>query len=151
MDWNPVYVWLVIALLLSLAELSFGLMALLALGFSAALTAVVAALGFTLPWQLVSMAVFASVLVPVGVVVIRPRFSPKGVAYGTTGSGVEQGNLFRTQHRDFDNATGIKVNGDFYRLRVEESGETELPPDILVIFKRFEGTTALVRLSEPSD
>ncbi|WFE71236.1 hypothetical protein P8S55_15815 [Halomonas sp. M1] len=151
MDWNPAYSWLVVALLLSLAELSSGAMVLLALGIAAAFTAAVAALGFTLPWQLISMAVFAGVLVPLGVMVIRPRFTPKGVAYGTTGTGVEKGSLYRTQRRDFDNATGIKVNGDFYRLRVVESGETELSPDTLVVFKRFEGTTALVMLPQPAD
>lgn len=151
MDWNPAYSWLIIALLLSLAELSSGAMVLLALGIAAALTAGVAALGLTLPWQLVSMAVFTGVLVPIGVMVIRPYFSPQGVAYGTTGTGVERGNVYRTQRRDFDNATGIKVNGDFYRLRVVESGETELPPDTPVIFSRFEGTTALVTLPASSD
>ncbi|PCF97113.1 NfeD family protein [Vreelandella nigrificans] len=151
MDWNPAYSWLVIALLLSLAELSSGAMVLLALGIAAAFTAAVAALGLTLPWQLISMGIFAGVLVPLGVMVIRPRFSPKGVAYGTTGTGVERGNLYRTLIRDFDNATGIKINGDFYRLRVLESGETELPPATLVVFKRFEGTTALVMLPQPAD
>ncbi|CAH1043727.1 NfeD family protein [Halomonas sp. TD01] len=151
MDWNPAYTWLVIALLLSLAELTSGAMLLLALGIAAALTAAVTALGLSLPWQLLSMGVFAGILVPLGVVVIRPRFSPRGVAYGTTGTGVEKGNHYKTLTRDFDNATGIKVNGDFYRLRVIESGDTKLPPGTLVIFKRFEGTTALVTLTPSSD
>ncbi|SDN70348.1 NfeD family protein [Vreelandella arcis] len=146
MDWNPAYSWLVLALLLSLAELTSGAMLLLALGVAAALTAAVAALGLTLPWQLISMGVFAGVLVPLGVMVIRPRFSPKGVSYGTTGTGVEKGNHYTTLKRDFDDATGIKVNGDFYRLRVIESDQTELPPGTPVVFKRFEGTTALVQL-----
>ena len=88
MDWNPAYSWLVLALLLSLAELTSGAMVLLALGIAAALTAAVTALGLSLPWQLLSMGIFAGVLVPLGVMVIRPRFSPKGVAYGTTGTGV---------------------------------------------------------------
>ncbi|WP_083006560.1 NfeD family protein [Halomonas sp. GT] len=150
MDWNPAYTWLVIALLLSLAELTSGAMLLLALGIAAALTAAVTALGLSLPWQLLSMGIFAGVLVPLGVMVIRPRFSPKGVAYGTTGTGVEKGNHYKTLVRDFDNATGIIVNGDFYRLRLIESGETELPPGTRVIFKRFEGTTALVTLTPSS-
>ena len=127
MDWNPAYSWLVLALLLSLAELTSGAMVLLALGIAAALTAAVTALGLSLPWQLLSMGIFAGVLVPLGVMVIRPRFSPKGVAYGTTGTGVEKGNRYTTLLRDYDNATGIKVNGDFYRIRVLESGQTELP------------------------
>ncbi|WP_249978566.1 NfeD family protein [Vreelandella olivaria] len=151
MDWNPAYSWLVIALLLSLAELTSGAMVLLALGVAAALTAAVTAFGLTLPWQLLSMGIFAGILVPVGVMVIRPRFSPRGVAYGTTGTGVEKGNHYITLKRDFDNATGIKVNGDFYRLRVLESGETELPSGTPVVFKRFEGTTALVMLYQPAD
>ncbi|UYO73651.1 nodulation efficiency, NfeD-like protein [Halomonas qinghailakensis] len=151
MDWNPAYTWLVIALLLSLAELTSGAMLLLALGIAAALTAAVTALGLSLPWQLLSMGVFAGILVPLGVMVIRPRFSPKGVAYGTTGTGVEKDNQYRTLIRDFDSATGIKVNGDFYRLRVIESGDTELPPGTQVVFKRFEGTTALVTLTPSTD
>ncbi|MEA2117221.1 nodulation efficiency, NfeD-like protein [Halovibrio sp. HP20-50] len=146
MDWNPAYSWLVLALLLSLAELTSGAMLLLALGVAAMLTAAVTALGLTLSWQLISMGVFAGVLVPLGVMVIRPRFSPKGVSYGTTGTGVEKGNHYTTLKRDFDNATGIKVNGDFYRLRVIESDQTELPQATTVVFKRFEGTTALVQL-----
>lgn len=149
MDWNPTYSWLVLALLLSLAELTSGAMVLLALGIAAALTAAVTALGLSLPWQLLSMGIFAGVLVPLGVMVIRPRFSPKGVAYGTTGTGVEKGNRYTTLLRDYDNATGIKVNGDFYRLRVLESGQTELPEGTQVVFKHFEGTTALVNVSSP--
>ncbi|KHJ52466.1 MULTISPECIES: NfeD family protein [unclassified Halomonas] len=151
MDWNPAYTWLVIALLLSLGELTSGAMVLLALGIAAALTAAVTALGLTLPWQLLSMGIFAGILVPVGVMVIRPRFSPKGVAYGTTGTGVEKNQHYVTLTRDFDNATGIKVNGDFYRLRVLESGATELPSGTPVVFKRFEGTTALVMLAPASN
>jgi membrane protein implicated in regulation of membrane protease activity len=147
MDWNPAYSWLVLALLLSLAELTSGAMVLLALGIAAALTAAVTALGLSLPWQLLSMGIFAGVMVPVGVMVIRPRFSPKGVAYGTTGTGVEKGNRYTTLLREYDQATGIKVNGDFYRLRVLESGQTELPEGTQVVFKRFEGTTALVNLT----
>ena len=150
MDWNPAYSWLVLALLLSLAELTSGAMVLLALGIAAALTAAVTVLGLSLPWQLLSMGIFAGVLVPVGVMVIRPRFSPKGVAYGTTGTGVEKGNRYTTLLREYDQATGIKVNGDFFRLRVLESGQTELPEGTQVVFKRFEGTTALVTLT-PSD
>jgi membrane protein implicated in regulation of membrane protease activity len=96
------------------------------------------------------MGIFAGVMVPVGVMVIRPRFSPKGVAYGTTGTGVEKGNRYTTLLREYDQATGIKVNGDFFRLRVLESGQTELPEGTQVVFKRFEGTTALVTLT-PSD
>ncbi|WP_447956039.1 NfeD family protein [Vreelandella sp. EE7] len=151
MEWNPAYGWLVLALLLSLAELTSGAMLLLALGVAAALTAMVTLLGLNFPWQLVSMGIFAGLLVPLGVMVIRPRFSPRGVAYGTTGTGVEKGNRYTTLKRDYDNATGIKVNGDFYRLRVLESGETELPAGSPVIFKRFEGTTALVVLTPPPE
>lgn len=151
MDWNPAYSWLVLALLLSLAELTSGAMVLLALGIAAALTATVTALGLTLPWQLLSMAIFTGVLLPLCVMVIRPSFSPRGVAYGTTGTGVEKGNHYTTLRRDFDDATGIKVNGDFYRLRDLNSGETEFPTGTTVVFRRFEGTTALVTLHQPPD
>ncbi|MBZ5486259.1 NfeD family protein [Halomonas aquamarina] len=150
MDWNPAYTWLVLALLLSLGELTSGAMVLLALGVAAALTAAVTAFGLSLPWQLLSMGLFTGVLVPIGIWIIRPRFSPRGVAYGTTGTGVEKGNYYSTLRRDFDGATGIKINGDFYRLRVIDSGTTELPADTTVIFQRFEGTTALVALPSSS-
>ncbi|CAN0600392.1 unnamed protein product, partial [Ectocarpus sp. 12 AP-2014] len=94
MDWNPAYTWLVLALLLSLGELTSGAMVLLALGIAAALTAAVTALGLTLPWQLISMAIFTGVLLPICVMVIRPRFSPRGVAYGTTGKKKKKGNHY---------------------------------------------------------
>jgi inner membrane protein len=144
MDWNPALVWLAIALLLGLAELSSGGLVLLSLGVAAALTSALAALGLGLPWQLLAMGVFSGLLIPLAVKVIRPWFSPIGVAYGTTGTGVEKGRTYTTLQRDFDGASGVKINGDFYRLRVDETGETELPEDTLVIFERFDGTTAIV-------
>ncbi|MDY7114857.1 NfeD family protein [Halomonas sp. SSL-5] len=154
MDWNPAVIWLIIALLLGLAELTTGGLVLLALAAAAALTAALAGLGLSLPWQLLGMGVFSGVLVPLAVWVIRPRFSPRGVAYGTTGTGVEKGHTYTTLKRDFDGASGIKINGDFYRLRVadsaEGSGETELPAGTPVIFESFDGTTAIVHLAHPA-
>ncbi|MFY0989717.1 NfeD family protein [Halomonas sp. C05BenzN] len=150
MDWNPAYLWLVIALLLGLAELMSGGLVLLALGVAATLTAGLAAMGLTLPWQLLGMGLLSGLLVPLAVMVIRPRFSPRGVAYGTTGTGVEKGHRYTTLRRDFDGATGIKINGDFYRLRVVETGATELPEGSQVTFERFDGTTALVSHPRPA-
>lgn len=144
MEWSLAHVWLILALVLSLAELTSGVLVLLALGIAAALTAVLAFLGVAFEWQLVGMGVFSGILVPVAVRWIRPRFSPKGVAYGTTGTGVEHGQRYRTLKRDFDGACGIKVNGDFYRLRTSDTGMTELPEGTEVIFERFDGTTAVV-------
>ncbi|MCE8003134.1 nodulation efficiency, NfeD-like protein [Billgrantia ethanolica] len=144
MDWNPALIWLAIALLLGLAELSSGGLVLLSLGVAAALTSALAALGLTLPWQLLAMGVFSGILIPLAVKVIRPWFSPAGVAYGTTGTGVEKGHTYTTLKRDFDGASGVKINGDFYRLRVAETGETVLPEGSLVIFHHFDGTTAVV-------
>ncbi|MFM9269589.1 NfeD family protein [Halomonas elongata] len=147
MDWNPAYTWLVIALLLGVAELASGALLLLALGVAAALTAALAALGFSLPWQLLGMGISSGLLVPVAVWVLRPRFSPAGVAYGTTGTGVEQGHTYRVIERDFDGASGIKINGDFYRIRLAATDEADLPADTLVTFKEFDGTTAIVSLA----
>lgn len=144
MDWNPALIWIAIALLLGLAELSSGGLVLLALAVAAVLTAALAALGLSLPWQLLGMGIFSGLLVPLAVMVIRPWFSPRGVAYGTTGTGVEKGHTYTTLKRDFDGASGVKINGDFYRLRVDETGETDLPEDTLVVFKQFDGTTAIV-------
>ncbi|WP_203299058.1 NfeD family protein [Marinobacter sediminum] len=144
MEWSLTHFWLILALVLSLAELTSGVLLLLALGIASALTSVLAFIGLPLEWQLVGMGIFSGVLVPVAVRWIRPRFSPKGVAYGTTGTGVEQGRSYRTLIRDFDSASGIKVNGDFYRLRVASTGTTELPEGTKVLFKHFDGTTAVV-------
>src|SRR5690554_793079 len=63
-----------------------------------------------------------------------------------------KGRTYTTLKRDFDGASGIKINGDFYRLRVaadagESSGETDLPPGTRVIFQTFDGTTAIVHLA----
>lgn len=151
LDWNITYTWLAIALLLGLAELTSGALVLLALAVAAALTALLAWLGFSLAWQLLGFGVLAGLLLPITIKVIRPWFSPHGVAYGTTGTGVEKGNEYRTLKRDFDGATGIKVNGDFYRLRVADTHTTELPLDSLVVFQRFDGTTAIVKPASPQE
>ena len=146
MEWSLTHLWLILALVLSLAELTSGVLVLLALGMAAALTAIVASFGVDLEWQLASMGLFSGILVPVAILWIRPKFSPKGVDYGTTGTGVERGAAYQTLERDFDGATGVKINGDFYRLRVSPTGETELPDGTPVIFEHFDGTTAVVRL-----
>ncbi|WP_192036210.1 NfeD family protein [Halomonas sp. YLGW01] len=147
MEWTPATLWLAAALVLGLAELTSGALLLLALAIAAALTAGIAALGLPFTGQLLAMGVLAGVLVPLTIKVIRPRFSPRGVAYGTTGSGVENGRHYLTLNRDFDGASGLKINGDFYRLRVADSATTHLPPGTEVIFKEFDGTTAIVTLA----
>jgi membrane protein implicated in regulation of membrane protease activity len=144
MEWSLTHFWLILALILGLAELTSGVLVLLALGIAAALTAILAFVGFSFEWQLIGMGVFSGILVPVAILWIKPRFSPKGVAYGTTGTGVERGTIYQIIKRDFDHATGIKVNGDFYLVRVSDTGETELPEGSHVIFKIFDGTTAVV-------
>lgn len=144
MEWSLTHFWLILALILGLAELTSGVLVLLALGIAAALTAVLAFGGAPFEWQLAGMGVFSGILVPVAIKWIKPRFTPKGVAYGTTGTGVENGVAYQVIKRDFDNASGVKVNGDFYRVRVSDTGETELPEGTRVIFKTFDGTTAVV-------
>ncbi|MDZ7826092.1 MAG: hypothetical protein U5R48_08905 [Gammaproteobacteria bacterium] len=57
----------------------------------------------------------------------------------------EHGRHYRTLKRDFDDATGIRVNGDFYRLRTLDTNLAELPEGTEVVFERFDGTTAVVR------
>ena len=145
MEWSLTHFWLILALALGLAELAYGIFLLLALAVAAALTAALAFVGMSFEWQLVGMGVFSGLLVPIAIRWIRPRFSPKGVAYGTTGTGVEQGLRYRTLKRDFDGVTGIKVNGDFYRLEDEKTGATDFPEGTDVIFKKFDGTTAIVQ------
>ncbi|SHK09748.1 Membrane protein implicated in regulation of membrane protease activity [Marinobacter antarcticus] len=145
MEWSITHFWLILALVLGLAELTSGVLLLLALAIAATLTSVLAYIGMSFEWQLVGMGVFSGALVPIAVRWIRPRFSPKGVAYGTTGTGVEQGQCYQTLKRDFDGATGIKVNGDFYRLRDDTTGATDFPEGTDVIFTKFDGTTAVVQ------
>ncbi|EPC01872.1 hypothetical protein L861_19670 [Litchfieldella anticariensis FP35 = DSM 16096] len=151
MDWTLAHTWLAIALLLGVAELTSGALVLLALAIAAALTALLAYLDVVLAWQLLGFGVLAGLLIPLAIKVIRPRFSPHGVAYGTTGTGVEKGQEYRTLKRDYDGASGVKINGDFYRLRVAGSGETELPADTQVIFQEFDGTTAIVTLTSQKE
>lgn len=150
MEWSLTHLWLILALALSLAELASGVLLLLALGIAAALTALVAYLDAPFEWQLVAMGVFSGILVPVVIRWIKPRFSPKGVAYGTTGTGVEKGQRYHTIRRDFDGASGVKINGDFYRLRVTPDNLAELPEGTEVIFEHFDGTTAVVHRVNPS-
>jgi membrane protein implicated in regulation of membrane protease activity len=144
MEWSLTHFWLILALVLSLAELTSGVLVLLALGVAAALTSLLALFNVSFEWQLAGMGVFSGLLVPIAIIWIRPRFSPKGVAYGTTGTGVEQGRRYRTLKREFDGASGIKINGDFYRLEITGTDATELPEGTDVIFKHFDGTTAVV-------
>lgn len=146
MGWNPAVVWLAVALLLGLSELFSGSLVLLALGFAAGLTAALTLFGLTLPWQLLAMGVLSGILVPLTIWKIRPWFAPGGSQYGTTGTGAHRGQSFTTTQRDFDNATVILINGDLYRVRIAQSGETTLPPGTNVIFDHFDGTTAIVRL-----
>ncbi|MDX1457307.1 MAG: NfeD family protein [Marinobacter sp.] len=150
MEWSLTHFWLILALVLCLAELASGVLLLLALGIAAGLTAILAAMGAAFEWQLVGMGVLSGILVPVAIRWIRPRFSPRGVSYGTTGTGVEAGKHFHTLQRDFDNASGIKINGDFYRLKVADSHQTELPEGTEVVFDHFDGTTAIVRPVNPN-
>lgn len=150
MEWSLTHLWLILALVLSLAELASGVLVLLALGIAAALTAVVAYLDAPFEWQLVAMGVLSGILVPVAIRWIRPRYSPKGVAYGTTGTGVEKGQRYHTIKRDFDGASGVKINGDFYRLRVTPDNATDLPAGTEVVFEHFDGTTAVVHRINPS-
>lgn len=151
MEWSLTHLWLILALLLGLAELTSGVMVLLALAVASALTSLLAYTGLSLEWQLAGMGLFSGILVPIAIRWLKPRFSPKGVAYGTTGTGVEQGQQFSSLHRDFDGATGIKVNGDFYRLKVKPGDQTELAEGTSLIFSHFDGTTAIVTFANPKE
>lgn len=146
MGWSPPVIWVLVALLLGLAELASGALVLLALGLAALAGAGAAALGLSFAWQLLAAGLAAGVLVPVAIWKIRPWFSPRGVRYGTTGSGAEKGQFFRTERREFDGALGIKVNGDFYRVRL--SGPLAVSPaeGVVVRFEGFDGTTAVVQV-----
>jgi len=144
MDWTLTHFWLILGLILLLSELLSGVLVLLAVGLAALLTAVVAALGGDFIWQLTAMGLFSGILIPVMIYVIRPRFSPRGVAYGATGSGGETGETFPIEVRDRDGALGIRVKGDFLRVRGRAGELPALAPGDPVVLEGFEGTTALV-------
>lgn len=144
MSWSASFVWIAIALLLGLAELTSGALVLLALAIAAGLTAAVAAAGGGLVWQLVAMGAFSGLFVPIAIWKVGPRFSPRGSDYGTTGTGVEKGVIYTTERRGFDGSPCIKVNGDLYPAKEEQGDGSQLPVGIEVVFDRFDGTTAIV-------
>ena len=146
---NPAWAWAIIGLLLMLSELLTGAFVLLALGIAALVTAVawlIAGMGLT--GQLITMAIASGLLVPMAVYWIRPMFSPRGVRYGTTGTGAESGRSYRLEPLRFDPAhLAVKVNGDQYRIEPDASDRAalELHEGDRVELLRFEGTTAIVR------
>jgi len=148
---NPAWAWAIIGLLLMLSELLTGAFVLLALGIAALITALVwPVTGMGLTGQLLTMAIASGILVPLAIYRIRPMFSPRGVRYGTTGTGAETGRPYRVEPMRFDaDILAIKVNGDQYRIRVEDdhgraSGHSPREGDLVELL-RFEGTTAIVR------
>ncbi len=72
MEWSLTHFWLILALVLSLAELTSGVLLLLALGIAAAMTALLAFFGVHFEWQLVGMGVFSGLFVPIAVFWIHP-------------------------------------------------------------------------------
>jgi len=148
---SPAMAWAVIGLLLALSELLTGAFVLLALGIAALITSLaVAVFDLSLTGQLVVMGIASGLLVPLAIYKIRPMFSPKGVKYGTTGTGAETGKQYRVETMTFDSGiNAIKVNGDLYRIQaVDDRGnpsETTIRPGDLVTLTRFDGTLALVR------
>lgn len=138
--------WVLIGLGLLLAELMTGTVLLLALALATFITAIAAYFNVGLTGQLFTLALSGAVLMPVAIKVIRPRLSPAGINYGSVGSGAENGKVFDIVARDFDNAPGIKIHGDFFRAELINARPSDPPlkPDDRVIFDHFEGTTAKV-------
>jgi membrane protein implicated in regulation of membrane protease activity len=146
------YVWLIVALLLALAELATGSLVLLALAVAVLLAAGVAALGAPLLWQLLALGVASAVCVPLMIKVIRPWFSPAGVNYGVAGTGAQQGQRFYIVRRDYDGASGIKIKGDFFRAEYVDAAPDDAPGEgTEVVLDHFEGTLARVVRSAPSE
>ncbi|XKF16247.1 nodulation efficiency, NfeD-like protein [Halomonas sp. BLK-85] len=140
------YWWILIGLGLLLAELMTGTVLLLALSAAAFITAVAAYFNIGLTGQLVTLAICVAVFAPIAIKVIRPRLSPKGINYGSVGSGAENGKMFDIVARDFDSAPGIKIHGDFFHAQLINAlpSDPPLQPGDRVIFDHFEGTTAKV-------
>lgn len=150
------YVWLIVALLLALAELMTGSLVLLALAVAVLLTAGVAALGAPLVGQLAALGIASAVCVPLMIKVIRPWFSPAGVNYGVAGTGAQHGQRFYIVRRDYDGASGIKIKGDFFRAQYVEQDVDAAPGEAPaegaeVVLDHFEGTLARVVRSAPSE
>ncbi|MDZ7826093.1 MAG: hypothetical protein U5R48_08910 [Gammaproteobacteria bacterium] len=78
MEWSPAHFWLILALVLSLVELTSGVLVLLALGIAAALTALLASLGASFEWQLAGMAGVLRAFWYPSPSAASPRFSPRG-------------------------------------------------------------------------
>lgn len=152
MDWNWAYTWLSLAVAFALLELLVGAFVLLAMGAACAVGAGAAYLGAGITVQLLSIAIAAGILIPLGLAHFKRRLSPS--KYGTTGTGVEKGRIYTTLKRDYDGATAITINGDTYRVRREtdprHAGEgspeaEDITPGTQVEFSHFEGTTAIVK------
>lgn len=140
------YWWILIGLGLLLMELMTGTVLLLALAGAAFITAIAAYFNIGLTGQLLTLAACAAIFAPIAIKVIRPRLSPKGINYGSVGSGAENGKVFDIIARDFDSAPGIKIHGDFFHAELINALHSNPPlqPGERVIFDHFEGTTAKV-------
>lgn len=143
---NVHWIWVLLGLGLILLEIAVGTFILLPLGIAALGVAIVSVAGGSLSIQLLALATLAGILLPISIRWIRPFFSPKGVGYGTTGTGAEKGRVFYLVRRDFDDAIGIRIKGDFFRASIDgqEPGK-ELRENLAVSFIRFDGTLAIVQ------
>lgn len=133
-------IWLLLAVLLALAELMGAQLVLLALGLSCLAGAAVAA--FT-PWglaaQLGATVAAAAVLTPLLVLAFRRHHLQ--AAPGPLDPGWEAGHTARLE--GYGGRLGVRIQGDFFPARAESGA---LPPEgARVVVVRLESVTAVVR------
>lgn len=134
--------WVLGALILGVAELLAGGLALLALALACLLGALAAGLGVGLSGQLSVMGLASLLLVPACVWRIRRQMS-RNKGYGTTGTGFEQGARLPVVRQA--GALGVKYRGDFLPVCYAEGG---LPEEgCWVDIQHIKGITAIVTLA----
>ncbi|HKK06042.1 MAG TPA: NfeD family protein [Gammaproteobacteria bacterium] len=132
--------WLILALLLALAEVFAGSFTLLAVALACAVGALVAATsGASLMLQVGVVSVAAAVLGPLLVKAVRPYLRADAAA-GPVGTGAEPGTV-ATVVREGD-SVGIRYQGNRFPVRSAE-GESVREGQRVVI-RYFEGITAVV-------
>lgn len=139
MNWEAWHTWVVLGLLLMMAELIGGEFILLALGIAFLVGAAVA--GFTplgLAWQIGAAAIAAAILVPSFVRWYRKTIKP--ARKGLAGEGGAKGH--RTRIVDYGGRMGIRFQGDFFPAQALDN--TTLAVGTAVTVEYMKGITAFV-------
>jgi len=144
MEFDAWHGWLILALLLALAEVFAGNFTLVAVGLACALGALLAATtAASLMLQIAAVGVAAAVLGPLLVRGLRP-YLRRDAGAGPVGTGVEAGTAVIVE-RDGERL-GIRYQGDWFPVRAVDDAPLEAGQR--VVLERFEGITARVCIAE---